>query len=941
MDTGQATDKPGAKTPSDIPKTLELRIHGIRNTPPHELLRTGRKPLEPKDVELSWGDELAGFYRATPAAAAARGIGADVDGRGRRVVEAYSWGRLARFTGIGIVSKIADAAVRTVWFLLMPFGLTNAAYWSRPLPRVRQEPAEAPASAAPGEGSETPAAASGGGSGTPPAASGGGQLQYAEADPGSRRNGAGRIRLFALLLTLYFVATAAVVAMDLVAVQCFPADAPEPTPPATPEPDRTCAALPSFLDGLAGWTRGQRIALFSLVPLLGVGLLAGVAYMARTRFHPRPNLGGGGPGPLGGGTGAVVVPTLMIRNLWDARKEVRSNGWLHLWASVAAVAAIISWDGVWTRIGGEECGSLGTFFSGCLPKLGTSGLDAAGVVMLVAWLGGVAALIAAGIETVRKAADNPDVPSKPGRSWTLPIAGVALASAGAAVIAAAYPCDGTTGCEGGTATRMLGLGTAPAALMFAMLLLIVSMCFLKRKDYNKQALGWRGRGSAVFCTLALGAATIMSCAVVGATAAILQRKLERRAATDDGMWRFGGITDDVLFPPSVFTLFSGLLLAVILAAVIIWGTCSFLAVRKMGWNQPDAAVGDLATAYGATRPLPYEAAVARKLVAARQKASLLHRAEAIASLLAVLIVLGLLTALVLGTFKHLWDPEGTNGLYGFIEGAGALGLAAAGAAILALALASAKPNSRPLALLWDLMCFMPKAAHPFGPPSYGERAVPEFAARIAAWLDGGDEAPRPAGTGMVVISAHSLGAVIAVSALFHLKALRPGTDFQRIGLVTYGTQLRSYFGRFFPELFGPAVLSTTPVARTKLTADGDPETERIDADGPTGPGYPDCPTLRDILGPGPYRWVNVYRKTDYLGFPVRYAENATPPPVFRDVYAQEMDPFTYQFLVTTHSDYLQAPQYQKAINDVLSGLPETAPATPLGAAAGGDTEGRS
>lgn len=142
MDIGQTpTSTTAAKTPGPLPETLELRIHGIRNTPPHELLRTGRKPLEAKDVELSWGDDLAGFYRAKADTTAAQGIAVPAASGSKRTVEAYSWGHLARFTGIGIANKIADAAVRTVWFLLMPFGLTNAAYWSRPLPRVRQEPA--------------------------------------------------------------------------------------------------------------------------------------------------------------------------------------------------------------------------------------------------------------------------------------------------------------------------------------------------------------------------------------------------------------------------------------------------------------------------------------------------------------------------------------------------------------------------------------------------------------------------------------------------------------------------------------------------------------------------------------------------------------------------------------------------------------------------------
>ncbi|MCO4256738.1 hypothetical protein [Pseudarthrobacter cellobiosi] len=882
-----------AENAPKVPATLELRIHGIRNTPPHELLRSGKRSLKPDDVELSWGDELAGFYRAKVGAGAVvdSGAGAAANGGSPRVVEAYSWGRLARFTGVGMAGKVADAAVRTAWFLLMPFGLTNAAYWSRPLPAVKQQVVTDPAS-----GQAEP------------------RIDYADG-VGHGRDGAGRIRLFALVLTLYFVVTAAVVSMDLIAVQCFPADVPG-------QERRVCSALPAFLDGLAGWTRGQRIVVFALIPIVSVAVLAAIAYLARTRFHPRPNLGTAAQEAAGAGAEEIsALPTLMIRNLWEARKEIRYNGWLHVWAALAAVGAIIAWDGLWTRIDGIACGSLGTFFTECALSMAPGRIDLTGIAMAFAWLVAAGAVVLAGIETVRKSPDNPDMPSRDGSSLMGWISGGAIISVLAAGLAAVL--SGAPDGEVPGATRMLGLGTAPAGLMFVMLVLILTMSQLRREGYDKRTLGWHGKGSAVFSTLALGAATILSCAIVGAAATVLQRNLERRAATADGMWRYGSMAGDVLMPPSVFSLFSGLLLGVIVAGAVAWGLCTWRAVRSMTWNTQEAAVSELLSAYSAAPPLPQQEAAGRKLVAARRTASLAHRAEAVVSLLAILIFLGLLSALILGTFKDWWNAGPAAGLYRLIESMGALGLAAAGATIVALAVMSAKPNSRPLALLWDLMCFMPKTAHPFGPPSYGERAVPEFAARIAAWLDGMDGAPA-AKTGMVAISAHSLGAVIAVSALFHLKSTRPDLPFNRIGLLTYGTQLRSYFGRFFPELLGPAVLATAPVGRTKLTAAGSPDDERVVTGEPT---VQFDVNLSHVLGAGPNRWVNLYRKTDYLGFPVLYqgpggAENVGSIP---DRYAQEMDPFTYQFLVVSHSDYLQAPQYDEAIAAVVNSLPAPRP----------------
>ena len=71
--------------------------------------------------------------------------------------------------------------------------------------------------------------------------------------------------------------------------------------------------------------------------------------------------------------------------------------------------------------------------------------------------------------------------------------------------------------------------------------------------------------------------------------------------------------------------------------------------------------------------------------------------------------------------------------------------------------------------------------------------------------------------------------------------------------------------------------------------------------------------------------MNLYRKTDYLGFPVLYQGPGGTDVADTDPYAQEMDPFTYQFVVVSHSDYLQAPQYDQAIAAVVDGLPAPRP----------------
>ena len=90
---------------------------------------------------------------------------------------------------------------------------------------------------------------------------------------------------------------------------------------------------------------------------------------------------------------------------------------------------------------------------------------------------------------------------------------------------------------------------------------------------------------------------------------------------------------------------------------------------------------------------------------------------------------------------------------------GMLVLAALATAVVALLAvgATAGTGTRPLGIVWDIACFLPQTGHPFGPPCYAERAVPEIAGRINHWLRTEDR--------RVVLAAHSMGAVLAMSTI--------------------------------------------------------------------------------------------------------------------------------------------------------------------------------
>jgi hypothetical protein len=109
------------------------------------------------------------------------------------------------------------------------------------------------------------------------------------------------------------------------------------------------------------------------------------------------------------------------------------------------------------------------------------------------------------------------------------------------------------------------------------------------------------------------------------------------------------------------------------------------------------------------------------------------------------------------------------------------------------------PDSRrQVGILWDVATFWPRSAHPWAPPCYAERTVPEYAAR-ATFLryEPTTFAPRAE---KVVLSAHSQGTVIAAATLLQLGS----TD--GIGLVTYGCPLDRLYAKYFPSYFGGPTL---------------------------------------------------------------------------------------------------------------------------------------
>ncbi|ATL25860.1 membrane protein [Streptomyces formicae] len=186
---------------------------------------------------------------------------------------------------------------------------------------------------------------------------------------------------------------------------------------------------------------------------------------------------------------------------------------------------------------------------------------------------------------------------------------------------------------------------------------------------------------------------------------------------------------------------------------------------------------------------------------------------------------------------------------------------------------------RTIGILWDVGTFWPRAAHPFAPPCYAERAVPDLTWRMAAWT-------RSTG-GRLVLSGHSQGSVLAAAAAWQL---RPSVR-RRVALLTYGSPLERLYGRWFPAHFGPAAL-------TSLHREVD------------------C-------------WRNLYRATDPIGGPVRLPGECGPQ-VDRDALK---DPLAYGRTeahplpapILGHGEYQADPAFAEERAKLLARLKHSVP----------------
>jgi hypothetical protein len=222
-----------------------------------------------------------------------------------------------------------------------------------------------------------------------------------------------------------------------------------------------------------------------------------------------------------------------------------------------------------------------------------------------------------------------------------------------------------------------------------------------------------------------------------------------------------------------------------------------------------------------------------------------------------------------------WTRAGITPLHWMTAGASWLALVLPAVLVFLLRLGWKNLGARRgIGIAWDVATFWPRAYHPYAPPCYAERAVPELGRRIDH---------LQANDADVTLAAHSQGAVLAAAALLQRTNGQPadeppgglgGAGDARcpVGLLTFGSPLDTLYRWAFPAYFDRASLLW------------------IGAKGaPTDPG-------------ARRQWSNFYYQTDFVGrtwTDGAHNQCLTDPPTAEYVYRQSLPK------IGTHSGYWQ------------------------------------
>ncbi|MET9928940.1 MULTISPECIES: hypothetical protein [unclassified Streptomyces] len=651
------------------------------------------------------------------------------------------------------------------------------------------------------------------------------------------------VRLVALSLTVLLTAAACEVALDLVAWQCA----------GTP----SCSERRSWLGFLSshqgGWWSqpGRRLALAAVVPAALVGLLWYLSNRTWSAYESQSPLdatgadacdpdgteeahGPGGPDIADDPESARPVPPALSRpGFWYGRRLVSRLRAAHTAVGFLTVAAFVM---------GAAARHDRTVGSSVPPVFGLV-IEAALVLC---------AVVAVWVVCRRGRSESVRDNRVDGALITY-LPGSALALLGLAVVHAGWSRPewvSSGSLSGETAFRLLALGQGLLVVIMA----LVARSLYRRAPEPRTTLYGLGGPSVAMLACALGGV------MTGGVA-------QRVADWLDGPGTPGTGRGSIIEGPPVLLSWQAsvipVLLLLLLVPVVLLVVRTARRARRMG--------PDIEAEYA---PEPPDPARTRRISRIRATAALTDSAPWIVGVVsAATLLLG--AAAVVGSWTSGEVPglatdgasapveslaEAAQSTGSWLIGFGFILFVAGGRR--AYRDASAR---RTIGILWDVGTFWPRAAHPFAPPCYAERAVPDLASRMCAWT--------ATTKGRLIISGHSQGSVLAAAAVWQL----PDAARRRVGLLTYGSPIERLYGRWFPSYFGPVPLlglnrsvhcwrnlwrATDPIGGpVRLGADPDPGVDRGPLKDPLAYGRTTAlPLPEPILGHSDYQADPVFAK---------------------------------------------------------------------------------
>lgn len=776
-------------SPSDLLRSVRtvLRVHGVGGW-------KSESTLQADEVVQVAGDRLSGFYRR-PASERAGDppVPASNEDTTGPALEAFNWGKYS-----------TQSAIQALWLILLPMAALNIAGWM--IPPDRRD----------GVGRSSRVAA---------------RLWAAGAGV-SHGIGGSLLRLLGLTLTVEIMLGSVGVFVAVIGEQCAPDQGVSvscPQAPAIP-----LSWLPTAARSLVPWLQlpdafPARIAVLFLISGLVLVLFWVMCYITRRRYErwpapPAHRATATGPEPAvrprqSGETQDPRVdqnqPPLSSVGMWRGDERLLRLALIHTGGASAVVALVelalvdvSPWS--WPRV------------------LAVLVVVAALVMLVPEGLAGM---------TTHEVAESRS--SRGGRAAAGAVALGGLVAFGVGVVAVEGSSMSAPVPASALRSFIPGWDIALHATLAAQVLLLsglaVVLAVLKTRNANQARAdlesGWgrpfvSGFGALGASALGVGLAAVFTTATVTGAEVLLVTKPSIDSALSPSQQLLPAALTSLNFAAVIFLacLLSTVLSCVLVVLVMVWrGKDLEARCDKVLNKAPDKVLDE-----DIWKGMPELRKKRERSL--RISITLARLVEPAVAGLLVGSVIGVLVCILTYFVPGVRDAGTSREWAGRFTTVLFLGFTA----LVALLAAELRDQNRraTLGALWDVATFWPRAAHPFAPPCYAERAVPELANRLR-WLsqprldtDKAQEERR------VVLVGYSQGSAISVAALLQLNS----AELRRISLVTCACVVRRLYGRAFPTYFGPTQME---ILRDRLNA----------ADGNTAT----------------HHWRNVWRDTDYLG----------------------------------------------------------------------------